>query len=180
MAQWGKVDQEDNAPKYVVDATTGETGIDQYGDEVFAIDKTEAGILKGVSAPGWVRRVALTGANAGRYQYETLVATKNISGNMDQIPSNIVAPAITGTLEEGETLTVSNGTWIGYPSPTFTRKWQISANGTSGWADIVGATNATYVLQSGDATKFVRAVVTATNSEGATPVNSNVVGPIVA
>lgn len=36
---------------------------------------------------------------------------------------NTVAPAITGTAQVGQTLTVTNGTWTG-PARAFTRQWK--------------------------------------------------------
>jgi hypothetical protein len=73
-------------------------------------------------------------------------------------PANTVAPAITGTAQVGQTLTVSNGTWTGSPTPTFTRQWK--ANGTN----ISGATATTYVPVVGDIGKTITCTVTATNS----------------
>lgn len=91
-------------------------------------------------------------------------------------PANTVAPAITGTTEVGETLTVSDGTWTGTPTPSVTRQWQ---RGTSGsFANISGATGSTYVLQNADLGNNIRVVETATNTEGTTTANSNTVGPI--
>ena len=39
-------------------------------------------------------------------------------------PTNVSAPTISGTLEVGETLTGTVGTWRGNPAPTFARQWQ--------------------------------------------------------
>ena len=62
MAYFGKVDQESDAPKFITNATTGESGIDEYGTRVFGIDAGEASTAgKGV-APGWVRITNGTGA----------------------------------------------------------------------------------------------------------------------
>jgi hypothetical protein len=87
-------------------------------------------------------------------------------------PANTVLPAITGTPQVGQTLTVSNGTWTGNPAPTFARQWQ--ADG----ADIPGATASTYVLQPGDLGKLIRTRVTATNSGGSAQATSAAVGPV--
>lgn len=73
-------------------------------------------------------------------------------------PANTVAPAITGTAQVGQTLTVSNGTWTGNPTPTFARQWR--ANG----ANISGATATTYVPVVGDIGKTITCTVTATNT----------------
>lgn len=94
------------------------------------------------------------------------------------LPANTVAPAVTGTATVGQTLTTTNGTWTGTPTPTYGRVWQRSANGSTGWAAIASATGLTYVLAAPDSTQYVRCVVTATNGSGSAAVNSNVVGPI--
>lgn len=79
------------------------------------------------------------------------------------VPVLVTAPAISGTETEFQTLTATPGTWTNAPTE-YRYQWQLSANGTSGWADIEGATSATYALQAGDT--YVRVTVIATNSAG--------------
>lgn len=82
-------------------------------------------------------------------------------------PVNTVLPAVTGTARLGQTLTTTNGTWTGTPTPTFTRQWQ-KKTGAGAWTAISGATALTYVIAVpvvvGD---LIRCVVTG-NSAGAT------------
>ncbi len=59
-----------------------------------------------------------------------------------------------------------------------TGKWQRSADGSTGWADIGGATSGTYTLTSTDLLKYIRYLETATNDDGSTDQASNVAGPI--
>jgi len=75
------------------------------------------------------------------------------------LPVNSVLPAITGTAQEDQTLTVTNGTWTG--SPTFARKWY--ANGVL----ISGATGTTRTMTSAEVGKVITVTVTATNAGGA-------------
>jgi TP901-1 family phage major tail protein len=96
-------------------------------------------------------------------------------------PYNTVAPAVTGTPTVGQTLTTTNGTWAGDATITFARQWQagnVADPNDPSWANISAATNLTYVLVSGQLTKYVRCRVTATNSVGSTIAYSNVVGPV--
>lgn len=93
-------------------------------------------------------------------------------------PVNTVAPAISGTEEVGEDLTSTTGTWSGSPTG-YTYQWERSANGTTGWGDISGATSATYTLVSADDTQYVRCTVTATNTSGSTDASSAASGQIV-
>lgn len=73
-------------------------------------------------------------------------------------PINTVAPVTSGTLVTGETLSVTDGTWTGTPTPDITYQW------TSDDVAIGGATAATHVIGAGEAGTMVAAVVTGTNS----------------
>jgi hypothetical protein len=73
-----------------------------------------------------------------------------------KLPVNSVAPAITGTETEGNTLTCSSGTWS--KSPSFTYQWNRS--GTA----IAGATSATYDLVTADVDETLTCTVKATNA----------------
>ena len=88
-------------------------------------------------------------------------------------PTNTVAPAVTGSLTQGSTLTTTNGTWTG--SPTFTYQWHNSATGP-----ITGATSSTYASQASDVSDNIYCIVTGANAGGATGAKSNTVGPITA
>lgn len=93
------------------------------------------------------------------------------------MPINSVAPAITGTLEVGDVLTTTNGTWS--DASTYARQWKSSSDGNAPWANITGETGATYTLLVGDVGKFIRCDVTATNANGSNTAMSNVVGPVI-
>jgi hypothetical protein len=92
----------------------------------------------------------------------------------DTAPVNTVAPAITGTATVGQTLTSTTGTWTGTPTPTYVRQWL--RDGVA----IAGATAATYVLVTADATHSITVKVTATNILGAVSATSTAVGPVAA
>jgi hypothetical protein len=76
-------------------------------------------------------------------------------------PLNINPPAVSGLYD----FSATSGTWTGNPT-TFTYQWQMSTNGTTGWADIGGATSSTYLALEADEGKYVRVGVVATNSNG--------------
>jgi hypothetical protein len=71
-------------------------------------------------------------------------------------PVNSVAPAITGTATEGETLTCSSGTWS--KSPSFSYQWQRDGS------PIIGATANTRVLDEDDVGAVMSCTVKATKS----------------
>ena len=78
------------------------------------------------------------------------------------VPANTALPTISGTRLLGAVMTVTNGTWTGSPTPTYTRQW--TRNGTN----IAGATSASYTAVQADVGTILACRVTATNSAGAT------------
>ena len=79
MSSNGKRDQYSDAPKFVVNSATGETGQEQFGNTVFGVDPDETAATDGVTHAGWVKRTVGTGGRSGRVQQETLVAMGSIA-----------------------------------------------------------------------------------------------------
>lgn len=92
-------------------------------------------------------------------------------------PVNTVAPAVTGTVEVGEVLTSSTGTWTGGVD-SYAYQWQTLAPGTSPAQDVAGAVSNSYVVQAIDQNYTIRCVVTATNADGSADSSSQAVGPV--
>ena len=61
------------------------------------------------------------------------------------------APTISGTTAVGDTLTAANGTWSGYPAPTFTYQWRACDSGGANCSDLVAETASTHVITIADA-----------------------------
>jgi hypothetical protein len=76
------------------------------------------------------------------------------------IPVFTVDPAISGSTNYGNTLTCSDGTVTGYPTPTLTRQWQNAGS------NISGQTASTWVSAFGDVGDTITCEVTATNAYG--------------
>jgi hypothetical protein len=89
-------------------------------------------------------------------------------------PVNTVAPAISGTAQEGQTVTCSTGTWTGTPTITFAYQWK--RNGSN----IGSATNSTYTLVTADVSQSITCQVTATNPVGSANATSNTITPTAA
>jgi hypothetical protein len=87
---------------------------------------------------------------------------------------NTLKPSISGaSVQTGVTLTAVVGTWIG--DPTFAYQWQADDAGNGTYADISGATAATFVPVVGNVGDSLRLKVTGTSAEG-TPVIAYSIG----
>lgn len=77
----------------------------------------------------------------------------------------LLTPTLSATPVVG-TAVVSTPVYTATPAPaaTLAYQWELSADGSTGWANITSATAATYTPVAGDATKQVRVKVTATGS----------------
>jgi hypothetical protein len=85
------------------------------------------------------------------------------------VPDNTTTPSISGTDQDGQTLTADPGVWSGTGPDTYAYQWydcpSADAGKTAALPDctaISGATSATYALTSADVGKSVLVVVTAT------------------
>lgn len=121
----------------------------------------------------WVAiNVTATSSNTGSAAH----ITNNIFVISATAPVNTVPPVVTGTPQQGSTLTTTNGTWTGSPSPTFANKWYTNTGVIS------GATSSTYAPVSGDVGKTIFSSIIATNSNSSVIANSAptavVAGPV--
>lgn len=82
------------------------------------------------------------------------------------LPSNTVAPAITGNTRDTQVLTVSTGTWTNSPT-SYSYQWK--RNGTTN----IGTNANTYTCVTADIGYSIKCTVTATNGIGSTSVDSN-------
>jgi len=83
------------------------------------------------------------------------------------VPALVQATATTvaGAAEVGAALTATPGTATGGTAPiTYATKWQVSADGSTGWTDIASATGTTYTVLAAQLGQYVRALTTATDS----------------
>ena len=137
---------------------------------------------------------AISGATSQRYTAQTAdvgstlkvqVTASNKDGNgvavsrpTDTVkptgtaPKNTAPPTISGTPQEGSTLTVSPGSWSGTPAPSFSYQWERCVGTGGGCTVVSGATGTTYVATSADVTHTLLVQVTAKNATGSSTANT--------
>lgn len=94
------------------------------------------------------------------------------------VPVNTAPPTYSGTLQQGSTLTTTDGTWTSTPTaliPPMKYQWSDCTSHTGSCSNVAGGAlgrSSSYVLQSTDVGKWIRVSVTATNSDGQRTANS--------
>ena len=126
---------------------------------------------------GDVVRALVTGTNADGSSQASSAASAVIIANP---PVNTVAPSLTGSAQDGQTLKVANGTWTGMATITYAYQWQLSTDGGASWSNIAAATGSSYTLPAGSAGDVVRALVNGTNADGSSQASSAASAVIVA
>jgi hypothetical protein len=107
----------------------------------------------------------------------TLAVTSRYTGAIGRhiatelAPVDISVPTVTGTAQQGQTLTATAGRWTA-PDATFTYQWQDCDAAGANCVDVAGATSQTYAVTAGDVGKTVHVVVKATNRFGTASVPS--------
>jgi chitodextrinase len=144
--------------------------------EVF-LDGARVATLSGSQSLGTtpIGRVQLGDDAAGK-QYDIVFDDLVLAA----APANSGRPVVTGTPRAGETLTGGPGVWSGTQPLSFAYRWQRCDATGQACADIDGATDGSYALTGDDVGFTVRAVVTATNSDGSGVAASDATTPVEA
>jgi large repetitive protein len=121
-------------------------------------------------------RVVVTATNAAGSAQAT---SAFVSVNSTSAPVNTVAPAVSGTAKQGQTLSTTIGTWTG-GSLTYAYLWYRCDAGETNCVSIAGATAATYVVTATDVGHYIISIVVASNNTGSARANSNAIGPMTA
>jgi len=163
-------------------ATVAFTANDNGGASITGFTATSnPGGITGTSASSPITVNGLTSLTSYNF---TVTATNSAgtsaaSGSSNTItpgavaPVNTASPTIFGAAVVRVTISSSDGTWTGAPSPTFTYQWQSQQTG-----DISGATSSDFVIPSSLYGQNLRCRVTGTNVAGSaqafTPYTSSV------
>jgi hypothetical protein len=135
---------------------------------------------------------ALTSTQVGK-TIRVLVGATNSAGSaqaysqptakvaqLGNAPANTAQPDPSGIAQEGQKITVNNGSWAGTTPISFSYQWQRCRPNTSTCPFISGATHHGYLLVSADVGFRMRAEVTAKNSIGTSAAFSNLTDTVVA
>jgi hypothetical protein len=114
-------------------------------------------------------RVIVTAANSVGSASKVSAATAKIKPGP---PVSIAAPAVSGSLQEGQTLTASTGGWAGSGPFAFSYQWLRCAISGGSCEQIPGATGPTYVEEAADFAHNLAVVVTASGSLGSASATS--------
>jgi hypothetical protein len=87
-------------------------------------------------------------------------------------PKNTSPPTISGTAQQGQTLTADPGTWTGTQPITFAYQWRRCNRNGGNCTNIAGAADKTRVATAADVGRTLRVVVTAKNADGSTNATS--------
>jgi hypothetical protein len=119
---------------------------------------------------GWGAAAINNEIGFGDSQLRSYSGETDIDGGTEL--ANVSAPVISGTAQEGQTVTCSTGTWSGTTPITYAYKWK--RNGSN----IAGATSSSYTLVTADVGQSIKCEVTATNPVSTLSRDSNTITPI--
>jgi hypothetical protein len=94
-----------------------------------------------------------------------------VSSALAGVPRNTASPTISGTPQEGATLTADVGTWSEQPT-AYTYAWLRCDRAGTSCSAIIGAHDTTHVVSSADVANTLRVRVRATNRDGSNTATS--------
>src|SRR5712692_7364382 len=121
-------------------------------------------------------RVSVTATNSDGSSSALSSPTAVVAG---LAPVNTSPPKLSGTARDGETLSVTRGSWDHNPT-SFARAWLRCDSSGNNCSPISGQTGGDYRLVSADVGHRIQATVTATNQYGSTKASSNLSDVVVA
>jgi acid phosphatase type 7 len=95
-------------------------------------------------------------------------------------PVNTAPPTITGSTQDGQTLTANGGSWSGTTPLSYAYQWLRCDQTGAGCNPVAGMTAQTYVLTPADVGAAVRVIVTVSNSVGSSSTSSSATSAVAA
>jgi putative glycosyl hydrolase-like family 15 (GHL15) protein len=141
---------------------------------------TSAQYLLGSGDVGKTMRVTVTASNDTGPTAATSTATAAVAALPGSSPpASTAPPAISGTAQQGQTLSASTGAWSGSPTG-YAYQWRRCDSAGANCASVAGAASAQYPLGSTDVGKTMRVTVTASNAGGSSSATSNATATVAA
>jgi hypothetical protein len=81
---------------------------------------------------------------------------------------NTALPAISGTAQDGQTLTTTNGSWVSNSPLSYSYSWSRCDSAGANCVKVATDTTSSYALTSADVNQLIKAVVTARDGNGHT------------
>lgn len=143
---------------------------------------TSATDVLGVADVAYTMRVVVTATNKNGSTSASSPTTALVAALPAPVvaPASTSAPTISGTVQQGQTLTAGTGSWRGTQPLAYAYQWQRCNSSGSSCAAIAGAITQTYLLGSGDVGSTLRVAVTASNSAGSATATSAATGAVTA
>jgi hypothetical protein len=127
---------------------------------------------------GHTLRVTVVAANAVGSSAPASSAHTEVVTAEPRVPTNTSPPTITGTAQQGETLTASPGSWTGSPTE-YSYLWKRCGAAGGSCKTIEGALAPTYLLTEADVGRTLRVSVVASNSAGSSAPATSAPTPVV-
>jgi Concanavalin A-like lectin/glucanases superfamily/NHL repeat len=127
---------------------------------------TGAAYQLGAVDAGHTLRVRVVATNAATSATASSSATAPVESTGATAPSNTAAPVISGSPEDGQTLTVSSGLWEGTGPIVYSYEWQSCNEAGGGCEAIGGATSHAYTLGPSDEGTRLQVLVYASGPGG--------------
>jgi hypothetical protein len=122
-------------------------------------------------------RVAVTASNSAGSSNASSGQTAVVAA-APIAPANSSPPTISGTAQQGQTLTADPGSWTGTQPITHAYQWRRCDTTGSGCTDIAGATTNAYVSIAADVGSTLLVLVTGSNSAGSSQASSAATGVV--
>ncbi|HEY8645297.1 MAG TPA: hypothetical protein VIL77_05390 [Gaiellaceae bacterium] len=108
---------------------------------------------------------------AGAVTVLTVAGLSNAASSA--VPVNTGEPKISGTAQDGQTLTSTSGTWTSASTLSYAYQWRRCNTQGNGCSNIGGADSSSYLVRNADVGDTLRVRVTAKNTDGSAQSTSN-------
>jgi K+-transporting ATPase c subunit len=145
---------------------------DRDGSHCNDINKATAGTLTLTSNEvDHTVRFKVEAKNAGGSTFASSAPSAVVTAAAATTPANTSPPSVSGTAQQGHTLTGHRGSWSGNPTD-YNYFWTRCDRNGGNCANIAGATKSTYTLTASDVGRTIRFKVQARNAGGSTSASS--------